>query len=274
MVQLSSKDLRLDYDIAKIMLVQANFAPRDPSGKVIRELTKAEVMAKMGDVDDEEITQGYIETAATLSPAQQVIKFTIVDTQQITGSPVVPTMKLLTMQDSFLVSTMSYFLRIYACGTGLKLQDPDFSGTTDWSPVTFCDTWHGGGIAPAFDPGCGIFWFGSNISITVNKKVLIPALDCYRFYKAPQQQSVTGIYVPNWNQTFKAEHDGSVDGYYPIVPYIVIGGGRDNDVRLNLAANIPSTINPFADSGWNDTFIVQACISMRGIQMQNSTNVK
>lgn len=274
MLQLSSRDLRMDYDFAKFMIVQANFAPRDPAtGKVIRELTREETMKYMNEVNDEEITQGYIETAANLSPLTQVIKFTIIDTQQIQGSPVVPLMKLLTMQDSFLCSTMSYFLRVYSY-TGGNQQNVDFTGPTDWSPVTFVDTWKGGGVNAAFDPGCGMFWFGSNISITVNKKVLIPALDCYRFYKAPDQQSTTGIYVPNWLQTFKPAHDGSVDGYYPVVPYVVIGGGRDNDVRLNLPANIPPGIRPFINTGWNETFQVQACLSFRGIQMQNSTNVK
>lgn len=277
MLQLSSRELRQNYDVGKIMLVRANFSPRDAQGNITKQMTRAEVEDKMGELDDSEITQGYIWTEATLIPQRQVIQFSIVDTQQISGSAVTPTMRLLTMQDSFLISSMSYFLMDYTYNGNQT--NINFATGDNWDPITYVSAWHGNGLSADLDAGCGLFWFGSYLSLEVNKKTLIPYWDCYRHYNAPQTQAAPSFpqpssYIPNQ----KDQHDGSVDGFYPAEPNIIIGGGRGNILKLNLAANIPATILPFSDPFYNgivdNSFVLKAVVAFRGILMQNSTSVK
>jgi hypothetical protein len=273
MIENSSRDGRMDFDTALIQLIQANYAPRDASGRITSYLTPQEVAAKRKEVNEEEVTQGYLWLSAILSPAKQVIQFAVVDTQNISNSPVTPLNRLLTMQDSFLISNMSYFLQTYAF-TGGTLNNPDFT-SGHWSPVTYASTYFGGGsAAPEYSPGCDMFWIGAYLQLQIQKRVIVPYWDCYRHYKCPQTQAAPDMpntaYIPGQQD----QHDGSTDGFVYVQPNIVIGGGRTNNLYLNLAANIPATIDPFANSYYGNTFYSMAVICMRGILMQNSTTVK
>ncbi len=272
MVENSSKDGRLDYETALHQLIIANYG-FDKSGNRIP-LSAAQIKEYRMKINEEEITQGYLWMSATLSPAKQVIQFAVVDTQNISSSPVTPVNRLLTMQDSFLISNMSYFLQIYSY-TGGALANPDFTSGNSWTPVTYVSTWDSNGVAIDFDNGCAIFWIGAYLSLNINKKVVIPYWDCYRHYKAPITQATPGFPVPsNYIPNQKNQHDGSSDGFVFTQPNIVIGGGRDNKLNLNLAANIPAGIAPFDNANYGVNFIVQAVVCMRGILMQNSTTVK
>lgn len=276
MIQNSALDFRSNFNHALNMLVIANFTPRDPAtGRATAQLTKEQIEQYRARINMDEVTQGYLWTEATLLPQRQVIQWPLIDTQQVANSPVTPTMRLLTMQDSFLISTMSYFLMQYFYIDGSQ-DNPSFSqAQVTWTPITFVSTWNNNDTEVNLDPGCALFWIGSYISLEVNKRMLIPYWDCYRHYKAPNRQATPSFpnpsaYVPQTHM----EHDGSVDGFYPVEPNVVIGGGRGNIMKLNLAANIPSDIAPFNQNAYNDTFVMKAVVCMRGILMQNSTSVK
>lgn len=273
----TSRDGRLDFDTAINQLIRANYTPRDPAtGKPTRQLTAAEIQSYRGQVNEEEVTQGYLQLMAVLSPQRSQIQFAVVDTQQVSGSPVTPLSRLLTMQDSFLISSISYHLIDYQF-TGGSLQNPDFTSGTRWMPITYTAPWHNNSIAVQMDNGCDMFWQGAFLQLQVQKRVLIPYLDCMRFYKAPIAQEtpsfpVPSIYMPGQQNSM----DMSCDTFNFVQPNIVIGGGRTNNLYLNLAANIPATIAPFNISGYGigETFVFMACVFMRGILMQNSTTVK
>ncbi len=254
MIQNAANDIRLNFNTA------------------VREIARANNV-KESDVNLEEVTQGYLWTEATLSPNTSFVQFPVIDTQQVANSPVTPTMRLLTMQDSFLVSALSYFAMIYAI-VGGDATKPDFTSADTWQPVTYPSKWYNNGSGTDFDPGMAILWIGAFLSLEVNKKVLIPYWDCYRHYKAPGHQAATGMFTPNWFTGQYNEHDGSVDGFYPVEPNIVIGGGRGNILKANYATNIPGTINPFIGAGYGETHILKAVVCVRGILMQNSTAVK
>ena len=271
MVDNSALNERLSFDNAIKMLVMANFKMKNG-----REMTKEEFIAARSEVNVDEVTQGYLWTEATLLPAQQVIQFPLVDTQQVPNSPNTPTMRLLTMQDSFLISTLSYFLINYSY-TASSQANPNFTTGGYWAPITYSATWENGSSGVNYSPGCDMFWIGAYLSLEVNKKLLIPYWDCYKHYKAPIMQAVTSQYIPNPIQGFQNSHDGSVDGFYPVQPNIVIGGGRGNILKLNLAANIPATIAPFNGGAYNVTpngIVSKAVVCTRGILMQNSTTLK
>lgn len=274
MVVNSALDLRSNFDHALVMLIQANFSPRDAQGKVTTPLTREQIAQYRDQINLDEVTQGYIWTEATLSANQQQIQFPLIDTQQVAGSPVTPTMRLLTMQDSFLMSTMSYFLMQYRYDT--TQQNPNFTDTNiTWTPITYVSSYNNNDTEINFDSGAAMLWIGAYLSLEVNKRVLIPYWDCYRHYQAPNRQATPSYpnpsaYVPYTHN----QHDGSVDGFYPVEPNVVIGGGRGNILKLNLAANIPSTISPFNNNAYGETFVIKAVVCSRGILMQNSTSVK
>jgi hypothetical protein len=278
MLEGSSRDGRMNFQTAVTQLILANYAPRDARGNIQPFTSKKEEMdfinAKMAQIDMNEITQGYLWFSATLQPARQVIQFTVVDTQQVNGSPITPMNRLLTMQDSFLISNLGYFLQQFQYPVD-QPNVPDFSVGSNWEPITYTAAWYNNGSAQTLDPGLGMMWMGAYLTLTVNKKVIIPAWDCLQHYVAPVAQYTPTIvqpsaYIPNQ----KSSMDCSTDGLVYVQPNVVIGGGRGNDLRLTLPANIPDTIAPFNTDYYNSTIVMTANVVVRGILMQNSTNIK
>lgn len=240
------------------------------------------------DIDPNQLTQGYVESHANLSPNNSVIQWPIVDTQQIPGAPITPLMRLLSLQDSFVIGSISYYLMLYFFnGTQAT---PDYTTVNYFTPITYAqrspnfyyDPASFGGTFTAqtvnLDGGCTMFWNGY-LAYTVDKKVIIPYWNCSRHYNAPQTQAMpltnpatgvtTGQYLPTQQQ-----YDGSTDSFYPVEPTITMGGGRQNVWTLNLPANIPGTIKPFNQTGYGVSWYLKACIRFHGILAQNSTSVK
>ena len=276
MLEGSSRDGRMNYETAIAQLIRANYSPRDSSGNITAQLTKEQMSMYRGRINEEEITQGYLWMSAILNPNRQVIQFAVVDTQQVSGSPVLPTQRLLTMQDSFLISNLGYFLQNYSYSNGYG--SPDFTINNDWEMLTYASPWTNNGTGVALDPGCAIFWVGAYLQLAINKKVILPYWDCLQHYHAPMTQATPGFPVPsNYIPNQKNQADGSTDGFVYMQPNVVIGGGRNNVLTLQLAANIPS-ISPFNFAGvYNNQpngFVLTANIVVRGILMQNSTTVK
>lgn len=266
---------RANFENAIKMLIDANYAPRDSKGNITGQLTKEQYMSYRGQINDQEVTSGFLRSEVTLSPNQSVFQFPIVSTQQIPNAPVTPTMRLLAMQDAFVCTEMSYSLMIYNMTTGGNQANIDFTGGSNWLPITFPSPWDNNGSDVDWDPGTAMFWIGSTLYIEVNKKVVIPALDCARFLYVPAAQATAGYDSQSaYLQKQKNQLDFTTDTFYPLEPNIVLGGGRDNVFKLNLPANIPSTMNPFDNAAYNDTFVAKAVLTMRGILLQNATFVK
>jgi hypothetical protein len=171
---------------------------------------------------------------------------------------------------------MSYYLMMYTF-TGSQ-QNPDYTAGNYWTPITFPSTSHNNNSTafPFMAPGMGMFWNGF-LSFTVNKKVVIPYWDTSRHMYIPQQQA-TQYPAAGGNPTqwplYQDQFDGSTSSFFPVEPTVVIGGGRQNDIKLNLPANIPATIAPFTYAGYGTSFVMKACLVFRGILAQNSTSVK
>lgn len=260
-----------------------NVTMRDTEDQFIRAIeaiSKANGVAP-NQVDREQLTMGYLTTMCDISPNQSLLQFPIVDTQNVAGAQNnLAIMRLLAMQDSFWVNSMSYYLLIYPFLNGNQ-NNPDFTGATVigsniLTPITFPDPWHSYNSTSGYvlSAGMALMWNGY-LSIEVDKKVIIPYWDCQRHLYIPQQQS-TNISSPSASPySFQqSQYDGSTDGYYPVSPSVVFGGGRQNIVKLNLPANVPASIAPFTLSGYGTNFVVKAVLCYRGILAQNSTSVR
>jgi hypothetical protein len=274
----SNRDSREIYETAARMLATANNVP-------------------ITSIDKNQLTQGYVETHANLAPNLSLIQFPIVDTQQVPGAPNTPLMRLLSMQDSFIVGSMSFYLMLYFFignqGT------PDFGGGITGStsvgavnffvPITypqrapnfFVPQTGGNPFTPqnvSIDGGNSMFW-NSYLSYEVDKKVIIPYWNTNRHLTVPQFQAQPLQNLSNNTSAVNVisglqQYDGATDGFYPVEPTIVMGGGRQNIWKLNLPANIPNSINPFNQPGYGTNFYLKACLRFHGILAQNSTSVK
>ncbi len=227
-------------------------------------------------IDISQLTMGYLLTMADITTNNNNIQFPIVDTQQIANAPINPLMRLISMQDSFVVASWSYFLMLY---TGTD-QAPVFTNTTysKFLPITYPDPYFCQPIPGTkfMDNGMSMFWVGAYIYMEVDKKVLIPYWDCQRHLSIPQSQTTMaqpGFPAQNYAPLL-GQYDGATDAYYPVEPTVFVGGGRNNVVKLFLPANVPATIAPFTVSGYGDTFKFKVCMLFHGILAQNSTNVK
>lgn len=287
MIVNSQQDLRLVFENGVNSLIDANWEV-GPGGKLQRRtsdknpsLTMAQIKdVKMsGDINLREITPGYMETETTLSPGTSKYIFPIVTTDIAAGgnSPLTPTMRIIVQQDSFLVNAMGYSLMSYTM-TGGNQANIDFTVENDWSPITYVDQYHGNSATEVLGNGCGMFWFGAYINITVNKHELIPYWDCKKHYFVGQTQTSTSQ-VPPFTLT-KNQIDASSSHYYPMQPNIVFGGMRNSVVSLFLPANVPSTIAPFNLAGgsspytYGTNFVLKAVLDFQGLLMQNSTSAR
>lgn len=274
---IQSADARDNFRNAAHLIAQANGKTKpNPKGPAYPPV------ADIGALDLTQLTQGYLFTCCDVNPQTQQMQFTIIDTQQVSNSPVIPMMRLLAMQDSFVVTSMSYFLMIYPY-LGGNQQNPDFSGFNYLTPYTYPSATHnfeqsilGSQI---MDPGMSLFWNpGSYLSIEVDKKLVIPYWPCLRHLYIPQTQA-NATPIPAQGPPFQwpftqDQFDGATDSAYPVEPTVIFGGGRQNIVKLNLPNNVPGTITPFTLEGYGTTFVVKACLYFNGILAQNSTSVK
>lgn len=269
----SNRDSQEIFERAARNIAKANSTPE-------RKLTIA-------DIDLNQLTQGYVETHANLVPNNSIIQWPIVDTQNISQAPITPLMRLLSMQDSFVVGSLHYSLLMYSYVN--NQQNPAFDLYNYMTPITYPGYLNNFNLSGppeqqiSLSPGVSMFW-NAYLSYTVDKKVIIPYWNTSRHYYAPQTQAqpqvnpVTGL--PNVGAQFNVvqQLDGATDAFYPVEPTITMGGGRQNIWQLNLPANIPGNIFPFNLTNYNGTgavaFIMKAVLKFHGILAQNSTSVK
>lgn len=271
MYNVSNDNLRQAFKAAMVSMCLANMLFKvDAAGKTLYDENHNPIL-DFGRIDKSQMTQGYLLTMCDLGINKSELQFPITDSKQIAGAPINPLMQLLTLQDSFYVTSLSYYLMIYS-GTD---DSPNFANGafSNFLPITFPDTWFiNTGLTTNFmDPGTCMFWMGAYLSLNVDKKVVIPYWDCQKHLSIPQTQSIqdnTGQYFVNHTQ-----YDGSTDTAYPVEPGIFLGGGRDNVLKLNLPGNIPANMAPFdLQDAFN--FKTKAVVKMNGIYIQNSTSVR
>lgn len=259
------------FTTAKYMIAEANNSWKMENGRPVLDSRGKKIPA----IDETQLTMGYLKTMTSIFPNQQSLNFPIVDTQQVPFATVNPLMRLISMQDSFLVGSMSVYMLEYYFANGDQSQVDFTLDDSYFTPITYASAFHDTTIAPWFDKAWIIIWL-SYINVTVDKKVVIPYWDTDRHLYIPQQQATNF-----WSSTgppyqwplFQDQYDASTDGFYPMEPTLVFGGGRQNNVSLNMPTNIP-LISPMTDTDYGKTFVIKVVLMFRGILAQNSTAVR
>ncbi len=274
MFNIQSQDSREIYKTALYMIAEANnLLISDGKGGLKPDISK---------IDRRQLTQGYLCLMCDVSPSSSILNFTVSSANILAGSPNLPVTRILSLQDSFIVGSMSYFLTLYNYGANGQ-GSPVFTTPNMLTPYTYPSQTHDGQqlYSPIMDPGMSLFWStGAYISIEVDKKVVIPYWPCIKHLYVPETQasstpSVTQGPPFQWPQVFD-QYDGATTSFYPVEPTVIFGGGRENIVKLNLPANVPATIAPFTNASYGTSpgFVVKATLLFYGILAQNSTSVK
>ena len=258
-MQLSNRDLRENFEVARNMLAKANgVTPQQ--------------------VDTSQLTQGFLRTSVVLTVAQGVFQFAITSLDQIAGSPNTPITNLVQSVDAFVAGSMGYYLLSYQYVGNYNTMDFSDVGTYGncWYPITYPSAWYNNGSANSFDNGVYMFWLGY-LKIEVNSRILYKQWDLMRHLKIPRTQSspAAGI-TPSQQLLQKDEYDGSVDSFHPMEPLPVFSGSKQNVVQMTLPGNIPANIRPFNQTGigYGTTFVLMAFLHFRGVTCQNASSLK
>ena len=169
------------------------------------------------------LSQSYLRSELPLSTSKTLYQFPILinDNSQVSGGNF-NTTQLLQLQDAFYVSHI-----------GLFFAKPSSSTDTTFQLLTYPNA----AILTTANTASSLYSvYNGSLSITVNNRQIVPALDCYRFYNVPQQQSTSNAYYTSSSIAFKDQQDGSNSALYPIEPGIVFSGSKQNIVQINIPA--------------------------------------
>ena len=227
-------DSRRVFNDAKIALIKAYVS----TGMSVSDATKA--------VDNAVLSQSYLRLECIASTATAGYQWAVVvNNTTSTGSNMVrPTENRLNLQDAFYVGSIQMLV-----GLALNANDTQFPLFTFNNPDKFTTA----GAADAL-----FNFYNGKIALTVNNRVITPAWDILRHYKANQTQFVTGAASP------KDQFDGGLDGTYPSEPNWVLIGSKNSLIN----ATLPNAIGTLQA----DLTTVLAIVC-RGVLAQNVTVV-
>lgn len=213
------------------------------SVKAVQKAFRKEIAEKKVDIRQFKLTQSYLRLETLCVAAQNSFTFNILQSNQ--QGTQFSSENRLTLQDSFVISEVGFFLGFPATSA---ITDTAFPLITYPNPAVI-----GANTDPYFTAYAG------QMTITVNRNVLLPSWDLQRHYYAPetQQTAALGAGSP------RDENRGLCDGFYPMEPNIVAIGSKNTQIQLLLP-------NPGMTAiATNSRFI----LILRGVLAQNSTVV-
>lgn len=191
------------------------------------------------------LSQSYIrsEVAMSTSTTSYQIPILVNSTGANTNYA---TNQLLQLQDAFVVSSIGVFVAIPAAST-----------TTAFPLYTYpnASAFTTSGAATAL-----YNLYNGKLSVVVNNRQIVPAMDLYRYLYVPQTQQGAAATATTIDQ-----NDATEFGYYPVEPNIVLVGSKNNVITLDL---------PGAISTLQAGVAPRIVVIMRGILAQNATSVR
>lgn len=195
------------------------------------------------------LSQSFLRLEVALSTTNTLYQFPVLVNDTTTGAAQYPTENRLQLQDAFYASQM--FLGFCAPGS---------STATNFQLVTYPNA----SIFSTSNAATSLFnWYNATMSLTVNNRQIIPALDLYRFYNVPQQQQVANADYTTSGINYRDEQSGAESGFYPVEPGIVFVGSKQNILQVQLKESMAAIQ---ANS--------RAVIIFRGHLAQNVTPVR
>ena len=171
----------------------------------------------------ENLSQSYLQKAVLLT-TQSVINFPV-QTSQV-ASPLV-TDKLLNLNDEFVVTHYTVFLRYVNSGT------PTNTELLNALPITYCDlnTFTGTNAA-----NVGAIYNGT-LTFTIDRKDFIPAWPARAFYRVPTTQTAANAYFTSSAIKTVNGFDNGLYGFYQTEP-VKITGRQTLNLVIDLGASV------------------------------------
>jgi hypothetical protein len=171
----------------------------------------------------ENLSQSYLQKAVLLT-TQSVINFPV-QTSQV-ASPLV-TDKLLNLNDEFVVTHYTVFLRYVNSGT------PTNTELLNALSITYCDlnTFTGTNAA-----NVGAIYNGT-LTFTIDRKDFIPAWPARAFYRVPTTQTAANAYFTSSAIKTVNGFDNGLYGFYQTEP-VKITGRQTLNLNIDLGASV------------------------------------
>jgi len=223
----STVGTRLAYEKAKQALANAGFNPN----QVV-------------------LSQSYLRLEVALSTSITNYQFSVlVNDVSSSNTTSFATEQRLNLQDSFVISSLGFFVAAPSSSTAVDFQLATYPNATIFSTTNAASS--------LFN------WYNSSLTLTVNNRQIVPAYDLYRHYSVPQTQQQTAPYYAANTQAFRDQQDGGESAFYPIEPAWVLVGSKQNTLQVQL----PSAMAAIQANS-------RAILILRGHLAQNSTPVR
>lgn len=198
-------------------------------------------------VDSMRLTQSFLrmELAATITTTN----YTFAVTAQQKGVAPNNTEQLLTLQDSFVVNEVGFFLGHAGSATDPTFELDTYCNIIKWTNAAAMTEW----------------WASGVFNLRVNNEVIVPAWDLNRNFYRPQTQQQTFVAAAQTGASTNTQDQKRLaeDGFYPCEPNLLFIGSKNT---------IPQVILPLAFTAVDASSRV--IMVVRGILAQNSTPVR
>lgn len=216
---------RLAFDNARAMLQTAGI---DPNSAVL--------------------SQSVIRTEVAMSTTQTQYQFPIlINDAQAGAASQFNTMRLLNLQDAFIVSALGFYVAAPASTTATNFPLLTYPNAQVFTTANAATSLYSA--------------YNGNLSLTVNNRQIVPSYDLGRHLKVQRTQQASGTGTNTNIDSF----DASVDGIYPIEPNWTLVGSKNTVVVITL----PSALSAI-QAGANPRFVLK----FYGVLAQNVTPVR
>jgi hypothetical protein len=216
------------------------------SARLVYENGTALVLEAKLDPNVVKLTQSDLILEQQLVVNSNNYTFPVLNNQQgTTGGQIFPTEVRLNQQDSFIVSSLGFFLLNPSSAV-----DATFVAQSYPNPQVFTTS----GASAAAET-----MYNSYMTMVVNKDVILPVWHLSRHRMVPQTQQeplITGVE----NSIPYSQIDLSSDGFYPVEPNLIIIGSKGTVITITMPASM-AAVTPF----------MRARLHFRGLLAQNST---
>lgn len=165
------------------------------------------------------LSQSYLRLEQSLSTSKTVFNFPILVNDSSTGSATATEVRL-NLQDAFCVSSAALYFCVPGSSTAVNFALCSYPNTSVFSASNTATSLYN--------------WYNGYISVTVNNRQIVPAIDLGRFLDVPQTQQAANADYSGSAITVKDQQKGDSTAYCPIEPMWVFSGSKQNQIQVTL----------------------------------------
>ncbi len=198
-------------------------------------------------LNDNLLVNHTIRGEAKLNSSSTVFQIPLIDTN---SAAKFNTMNLLALQDMFVINKIGVFI-----GNPSSDTDAQYKLYTYGDANVFTDA----NVAASIE---GLY-NNANLKYTNNQRVVLPYWDLKRHHNVPKTQTAANAFFSESGESLVNSEDGTIDGFYPVQPSLLLNGGGNAILELDLKQALTAT-----------TTYMRIVVILRGILLQNASAIK